>query len=267
MINHNSNIIEAGLQSAGSGSLYLQYAVMNLYASQYSGSGSWNNPVGANIQTSGSFVDSGSLGWGFNGASLLIEPSLTLPNLATTGFTLVWYGTVGTSNNTKQTLLFNNISDTSFGEYGFQGSANFYNPVSWSLATCPTASLVDTIQQKGSQPGDTPCSGDNMLLLANSLSQPAVYSLSYYPSTDTLIQTINDVVIKGPINPYAGNSFEFNNTTNYTFGNFPAATNGAAILARYARFRGSVKRMILYTTPLSTGQIVRQVFPAIVTGA
>lgn len=258
MINHNSNLIEAGLKSAGSGSLWLQFAVANLYKEDFAGSGNWPNRVGAAIATSGSFVDSGSLGWGFNGGALNIEPSLTLPNLATTGFTVVYQSAMGTSDITEQTLLFNNISDQSFGSYGYEGSAQFYNPISWSCAP-------DTLMQKGTQPGDTPCSGQNVSLLSNPLSTAYVYSLTYYPATDMIVTTINDVVIDRTL-PYPGNSFEFGNTTAYTFGNFPAATNGATILNRYARFRGSLKRFILYTQPLSTAQIVNQIYPAIRAG-
>jgi hypothetical protein len=258
MINHNSNILEAGLKNAGSGSLWLQFAVANLYQQDFTGTGNWPNRVGAAIATSGSFVDSGSLGWGFNGGVLNVEPSLTLPNLGTTGFTVVYQSAMGTSDITKQTLLWNNISDATFGTYGFAGSSQFYNPISWSCAP-------DTLMQKGTQPGDTPCSGQNLSLLPNSLSNADVYSLTYYPTSGTITTTINDTVI-GSNQPYPDNGFQFDNTTAYTFGNFPAATSGATILNRYARFRGSLKRFILYTKPLTTAQIVNQIYPNLLTG-
>ena len=257
MINHSSNLIEAGLKNAGSGSLWLQFAVANLYKQDFTGSGNWPNRVGAAIATSGSFVDSGSLGWGFNGGALNIEPSLTLPNLATSGFTVVYQSAMGTSDINEQTLLFNNISDATFGSYGFAGSSQFYNPSGW----CDP----NTLMQKGTQPGDTPCSGHTVSLLSNPLSTAYVYSLSFYPSIDTIVTTINDVVVDTTI-PYPGNSFEFNNSTNYTFGNFPAATSGATILGRYARFRGSLNRFILYTQPLSTAQILNQIYPNLKAG-
>lgn len=258
MINHNSNLIESGLKNAGSGSLWLQFAVANLYKQDFTGSGNWPNRVGAPIATSGSFVDSGSLGWGFNGGTLNIEPSLTLPNLNVSGFTVVYVATMGTSDISKQTLLFNNISDASFGSYGYEGSAQFYNPISWSCAP-------NTLMQKGTQPGDTPCSGQNQPLTSNALTTTNVYSLSYYPSTGKIVVTINDTTI-GDNQPYPGNSFEFDNTTAYTFGNFPAATNGATILNRYARFRGSLDRFILYTKPLTVAQIVNQIYPNLKAG-
>ncbi len=258
MINHNSNIIESGLKSAGSGSLWLQFAVANLYKEDFTGTGNWPNRVGAAIATSGSFVDSGSLGWGFNGGALNIEPSLTLPDLNNTGFTLVYVATMGTSDDTKQTLLFNNIDDQTFGTYGYEGSAQFYNPISWSCAP-------NTLMQKGTQPGDTPCSGQNEALPANALTTTNVYSLTYYPTTNKIGVTINDTSV-GSNQPYPGNSFEFADTTNYTFGNFPATTSGATILNRYARFRGSLKRLILYTQPLTTAQIVNQIYPNIKAG-
>jgi hypothetical protein len=258
MINHSSNLIEAGLKNAGSGSLWLQFAVANLYKEDFTGSGNWPNRVGAAIATSGSFVDSGSLGWGFNGGALNIEPSLTLPNLATSGFTVVYQSTMGTSDINEQTLLFNNISDASYGVYGFAGSSQFYNPSGW---TCEPESLM----QKGTEPGDNPCSGDAVFLLSNPLSTAYVYSLSYYPSTDTILTTINDVVIS-TTTTYPGNNFGFGDPTNYTFGNFPAATNGATILNRYARFRGSLNRFILYTKPLTTAQILNQIYPNLKSG-
>lgn len=258
MINHNSNLIEAGLKNAGSGSLWLQFAVANLYKQDFTGSGSWPNRVGAAIATSGSFVDSGSLGWGFNGGALNVEPSLTLPDLNATGFTVVYQSAMGTSDITKQTLLWNNISDATFGTYGYEGSAQFYNPISWSCAP-------DTLMQKGTQPGDTPCSGQNQSLPSNAVSTPYVYTLSYYPTSDTIITTINDIAIY-TTQPYPGNGFEFGNATAYTFGNFPAATNGATILNRYARFRGSLKRFILYTKPLTTAQIINQIYPNLISG-
>jgi hypothetical protein len=258
MINHNSNLIEAGLKNAGSGSLWLQFAAANLYKQDFTGTGNWPNRVGAAIATSGSFVDSGSLGWGFNGGASNIEPSLTLPNLGTTGFTLVYQSTMGTSDVTKQTLLFNNISDSSFGSYGYAGSSQFFNPSGWSCAP-------NTLMQKGTQPGDSPCTGQNESLLANPLSTTYVYSLSFYPSTGYIKETINDTVI-GESQPYPGNGFEFGDSTAYTFGNFPAATNGAPILGRYARFRGSLNRFILYTQPLSTAQILNQIYPNLKSG-
>lgn len=259
MINHNSNIIESGLKNAGSGSLWLQFAVANLYYEDFTGSGNWPNRVGAAIQTSGSFVDSGSLGWGFNGGALNVEPSLTLPNLDTTGFTVVFQSALGTSDITKQTLLFNNISDSSFGSFGFAGSAQFFNPSGWCNP--------NTLMQKGTQPGDSPCAGHNVTLLTNPLSTGYVYSLTFTPSTGKVTYTINDNTIDSTL-PFAGQGFEFDGAAGYTFGNFPVGVGGGVgtILDRYARFRGSLNRFILYTQPLTTAQIVNQVYPNIISG-
>jgi len=258
MINHNSNLIEAVpvFNNAGSGSIYGNTGLLiNLYADDFTGTGTWPNRTGlGNITTSGTFTDSGSLGWGFSGgATLLLSASVALPLLSTTGFTCMFGATMGTSDNTKQTPTLQSLTGTYLPAQGYTGHATFYNM---------TGSATNTLSQNGTQPGGTynPILPNfpTLSLLPNATSTLYYYSITYYPSSDTVYITEDD---KGfaTFSPYPGNSFWFN------LGSTKFGGNGG--ISTFGTFAGSLQRMVFYNRPLTGAQIINNLLPALKRGA
>jgi hypothetical protein len=257
MINHNSNLIEAipVFNNAGSGSIYGNNLLINLYADDFTGSGSWPNRTDlGDITTSGSFTDSGSLGWGFSpGATLLLSQSVALPLLSTTGFTCMFAATMGASDFQKQTPLLQSLTGTYLPTQGYTGHATFYNM---------TGSAVNTLSQNGDQPGGT----YNQILpnfailplLPDATSTLYYYSITYYPSSNTVFITEDDRGYE-TFEPYPGNSFWFN-LGSTKFGGNPG-------IAEFGTFVGSLQRMVFYNTPLSAAQIINNLLPALKRGA
>jgi hypothetical protein len=258
MINHNSNLIEAVpvFNNAGSGSIYGSSLLINLYADDFTGIGAWPNRTGlGDITTSGgTFTDSGSLGWGFSGgATLLLSASVALPVLSTTGFTCMFAATMGTSDNTKQTPLLQSLTGTYLPAQGYTGHATFYNP---------TGSVNNTLSQNGTQPGGTYNPNlpnfPTLANLTNPLSTLYYYSVTYYPSSNTVFVTEDD---RGyaTFSPYAGNSFWFN------LGSTKFGGNGG--ISAFGTFAGSLQRMVFYNRPLTAAQIINNLLPALKRGA
>lgn len=258
MINHNSNLIEAipVLNNAGSGSIYGSSLLINLYADDFTGSGIWPNRTGlGDITTSsGSFIDSGSLGWGFSGgATLLLSESVSMPVLSTSGFTCMFAATMGTLNNTKQTPLLQSLTGTYLLAQGYTGYATFYNM---------TGSAVNTLSQNGTQAGGTynPLipNFSTLNLLPNATSTLYYYSVTYYPSSDTVFVTIDDRAYATFIT-YPGNEFWFN------LGKSKFGGNGGVV--EFGTFAGSLQRMVFYNRPLTGAQIINNLLPALKRGA
>lgn len=257
MINHNSNLIEAipVFNNAGSGSIFGSSLLINLYSDDFTGTGTWPNRTGlGDITTTGTFADSGSLGWGFQGgATLQLSASVALPLLSTTGFTCMFGATMGTSDVTKQTPLLNSLTGVYSPTQGYLGHATFYNP---------TGSVNNTLSQNGTQPGGTydPYLPNFATLsnLANPLSTLYYYSITYYPSSDTVFVTEDDRAY-ATFTPYPGNSFFFNLGSTIFGGN--------AGISALGTFAGSVDRLVFYNRPLSGAQIINNLLPALKRGA
>lgn len=247
MINHNSNLIESQFRNAGSGSLFLENALVYLVDTDFPGSGSWYNRVGPAVTTSGSFVASGSAGWGFNASGRLnlgesVSGVTFDPFQKSLGITFVMEAQLGSySDAFTRVLTINSLDGSTFAIPGG------YNGTSYEY------------QQTGS-----------FMTMKNSINYQYVpefvsSSINYFAITappdgqgglGPALLYFNDQ----PVATVAANNGTlgyYQNENPVVFGNFPdqSITVPANFYDNWQRYRGTLKTLIVYNTALNDTQI------------
>jgi hypothetical protein len=251
MINHNSNIIESQFGNAGSGSLFLENALVYLLDSDYPGSGSWHNRVGNAITVSGSFVNSGSAGFGFNASARLnLEDSVAgvtfNPFVRDKGITFIFEAQLGSyANATTPVLTINSLDGQIFSvPGGYDGTALEYRQ-SGSVTNTSVMSMKNSFQGQGDDVPDFVSSSVNIF----ALTVPS-------GSGDAFLYFNNDV--RTTTSPFGGASFGYYENNNpVVFGNFPdqVITVPPSFFTDWQRYRGTLKTLLVYNRALNDTQI------------
>lgn len=253
MINHNSNLIESQFNNAGSGSLWLQFALAYLVDTDYPGSGSWYNRVGNTITTSGSFVDSGSAGWGFNASARLnlgdsVAGITFNPFVRTEGITFLFQSQLGSySDTTTPVLTVNSLDGNIFAIPGGYGGTALEYRQSGSVTNTSVMSMKNSFQAQGDDVADFVSSSVNIFALTvPSGSGDAIL----YFNDDTGTTTT----------PFDGTFGYYENAEPVVFGNFAdqVITVPAGFFTTWQRYRGTLKTLLVYNRALNDTQI-RQV--------
>lgn len=250
MINHNSNLIECQFGNAGSGSLFLENALVYLLDTDYSGSGSWYNRVGNAITTSGSFVDSGSAGFGFNASARLnLQDSVAgvtfSPFVRDKGITFIFQGQLGSyANATTPVLTINSLDGSIFSiPGGYNGTALEYRQ-SGSVTNTSVMSMKNSFQGQGDDVPDFVSSSVN------------IFALTVPSGSGDAILYFNDDA--GTVtSPFNGTFGYYQNDEPVVFGNFADQdiTVPPEFFNSFQRYRGTLKTLLVYGVALNDGQI------------
>lgn len=263
MINHNSNIIEAygicgGGGGAGSGSLFLEDAIVYLKDTDYPGSGSWLNRVGTDITISGSLSNSGSAGWAFNGSNSRLNLGDSVPAVsfaAADGITFVLQAQLGTYplvDGGLPVLLFNSLNGQIFSpQNGYNGASYEY------VQTGSFMAMKNGANQDVQELPDFVSSSVNLFAITKRNTSGDAF-LYFNNDSTTIIQ------------PTPGSTLGFgdNPVNSVVFGNFPdqVITVPSIFYTFWQRYKGTVKTMLIYNRALTDGQL-RRVFNNIRAGA
>ena len=250
MINHNSNLIESQFANAGSGSLFLEYALAYLLDSDYPGSGSWTNRVGNAITVSGSFVDSGSAGWGFNASARLnLEASVAgitfNPFVRNQGITFVFEAQLGSyTDATTPVLTINSLDGNIFAiPGGYNGTALEYRQ-SGSVTNTSVMSMKNSFQGQGEDVPDFVSSSVN------------IFALTVPSGSGDAFLYFNDDN-KTVTSPFNGTFGYYQNAEPVVFGNFAdqVITVPPSFFTDWQRYRGTLKTLLVYNRALTDAQI------------
>jgi hypothetical protein len=250
MINHNSNLIESQFANAGSGSLFLEYALAYLVDSDYPGSGSWTNRVGNTITTSGSFVNSGSAGWGFNASGRLnLQDSVAgitfNPFVRTEGITFIFEAQLGSySDVTTPVLTVNSLDSQFFSSQGFDGTSYQYLQ-SGSLVNTSVMTMKNSFQGQGNDVPDFVSSSVNIFALT--VPSGSGDAALYFNNNNAEV-----------ISPAGGGTFGYyQNGKPVVFGNFANQdiTAPPNFYTSAQRYRGTLKTLLVYNRALTDTQI------------
>lgn len=250
MINHNSNLIEVQFGNAGSGSLFLEDALVYLVSSDYPGSGSWTNRVGNAITTSGSFVNSGSAGWAFNASGRLnLEESVSgvtfKQNVRTEGITFVIQAQLGSySDAATPVLMINSLDGSIFSSPGGYNGTSYQYRQSGSIAS---------MKNEATNAGESlPTSvSSSVSLFAMTMPSGSGNAYLYYNDASKYIAT-----------PVGGTSFGYSqNDEPVVFGNYADQdiTVPSVFFTTWQRYRGTLKTLLVYNRELNDSQL-RKVF-------
>lgn len=248
MINHNSNLIESQFANAGSGSLFLEYALVYLLDSDYPGSGSWYNRVGNAITTSGSFVDSGSAGWGFNASARLnlgeSVPEVTFnPFVKPEGITFIMESQLGSyTDTTTKVLTINSLDGSTFSIPGGYSGTSYEYRQSGSIMTMKNSNDVEDIPD----------------FVSSSVN---LYSLTIRPDTGgglgpALLYFNDDGFVT--VSALPGETLGFyQNDKPVVFGNFANQTVvvNPTFFTLWQRYRGTLKTLLIYNRALTDTQL------------
>jgi hypothetical protein len=250
MINHNSNLIESQFRNAGSGSLFLENALAYLVDSDYPGSGSWTNRVGNAITTSGSFVASGSAGWGFNASARLnlgdsVSGITFNPFVRTQGITFVFQAQLGSyANATTPVLTINSLDGSIFSiPGGYNGTALEYRQ-SGSVTNTSVMSMKNSFQGGGDDVADFVSSSVNIFALTVPSGSGDAYL--YFNDDARTVTT-----------PFDGTFGYYENDEPVVFGNFPDQdiTVPASFFTDWQRYTGTLKTLLVYNSALTDTQL------------
>lgn len=248
MININTNLIEAQRSTAGNGGLFLEDAIVYLSSDDYPGSGSWHNRVGSDITTSGSFIDSGSNGWGFTGNSRLNLG--TSVGAGTSGYTYIFEATMGSYGPGGQVLLLTTLDGTIASSCGYNGTGFLYSPNELAMKT-----------QSGASKQQLPANASGSIVQIGLVMQSGVVTPNN-PSGQIAYMYVN-LEQQYLALPVTGCGLGYGDVPSapLCFGNFSPQSPLVPLefYNSYRPFRGALKQFLGYDKALS-GDQVRKVF-------